>query len=63
MAMTGRLHLRLGFVIRHLTPNMLAIQPPLTWSKWNEDEICGLKFYLSYVEMQQDFFGNSSMCT
>ena len=22
MAMTGRLHLRLGFVIRHLTPNM-----------------------------------------
>jgi hypothetical protein len=27
------------------------------------DEICGLKFHLLYVDMPQDFFGNSSMCS
>jgi hypothetical protein len=27
------------------------------------DEICGLKIHLSYVDMPQDFFGNSSMPT
>ena len=46
-----------------LTPNTWAIQPSLARSKWNMDEICGLKFQLSYVDMPQDFFWNSSMPT
>ena len=37
-------------------PNTWAIRPSLTRSKWNMDEICGLKFHLSYVDMPQDFF-------
>ena len=47
----------------YLTPNTWAILPSLTWSKWNMVEICGLKFHLSYVDMPQFIFGNSSMRT
>ena len=39
---------------KSLTPNTWAMWPSLTWSKWNMDEICGLKFYLSYVDMPQE---------
>ena len=39
-----------------LTPNRWAIRPSLTPSKWNRDEICGLKFHLSYVDMPQELF-------
>ena len=46
-----------------LTPNMWAIRPSLARSKWNMDKICGLKFHFSYVDMPQDFFGNSSIRT
>ena len=38
-----------------LTSNMWAIRPSLAWSKWNMEEICGLKFQLSYVDMPQNF--------
>ena len=30
-----------------------AIRPSLTRSKWKMDEICGLQFHLSYVDMPQ----------
>ena len=33
----------------HLTPNTWAIRLSLTQSKWNMNEICGLKFHLSYA--------------
>ena len=29
-----------------LTPNTWDIQPSVTWSTWNMDEIFGLKFHL-----------------
>ena len=41
--------------LRALTPNTLAIQPSLTWSKWNMHEICGLTFHSSYVDTPQFF--------
>ena len=41
----------------YLTPNSSAIQPSLSRSKWNMDEICGLMFYLlSYVDTPQFIF-------
>ena len=32
-----------------LTTNTWAIWPSLLWSKWNNDDICDLKFHLSYA--------------
>jgi hypothetical protein len=42
-----------GFTCTEVQP---CIRPSLTQSKWNMDEMCGLKFHLSYVDMPQDFF-------
>ena len=39
-----------------LTPNIWAIRPLLTRSKWNMDEICGLICHSSCVDMPQHFF-------
>jgi hypothetical protein len=44
------------FQLLPLTPNTWAIRPSLTWSKWNMDEICGLKFHLSYHIRYATFF-------
>ena len=35
-----------------LTFNTWAIRPSLTHLRWNMDEICGLKFYLSEAPQQ-----------
>ena len=45
-----------------LTPNMWAIRPSLTQSKWNMEEICGLKLHFSYLDMPQDFFWELPPC-
>jgi hypothetical protein len=40
-------------VFNSLTPNMSLIHTSFTYSKLNMYEICGLKFYLSYIHKSQ----------
>ena len=47
-------------IMMNLTPNKPLIHPFFTCSKWNMDDLYGLKFHLSYVPLVNDrnhYFG------
>ena len=53
-----------AYFFRSLTHYSPLIQPSVTRSKWNMDEICGLKFhFLCYVYIQHKNFIDIPPCT